>query len=55
MEAKRGAARPDGLWEELERKATGRLRPENYWNSQITSADRLGDIATYPFERYRLG
>jgi predicted AlkP superfamily pyrophosphatase or phosphodiesterase len=53
IEAKRGATRPDGLWEEVEREASGRLRPETFGNGQITSADRLGDIGAYLFERYR--
>jgi uncharacterized membrane protein YeaQ/YmgE (transglycosylase-associated protein family) len=30
-----------------------RLRPETFGNSQITSADRLGDIGAYLFETYR--
>lgn len=51
--AKRDATRPAGLWEEIEREATGRLRPEVFGNSQITSADRIGDIGAYLFERYR--
>jgi hypothetical protein len=53
IDAKRGATRPPGLWEELEREATGRLRPEVFGNSEITSADRMGDIGAYLFERYR--
>jgi predicted AlkP superfamily pyrophosphatase or phosphodiesterase len=51
--AKRDATRPAGLWEEIEREATGRLRPEVFGNGQITSADRMGDIGAYLFERYR--
>jgi predicted AlkP superfamily pyrophosphatase or phosphodiesterase len=53
LAAKRRATRPEGLWEEIEREATGRLRPETFANGQITSADRMGDIAAYLFERYR--
>jgi predicted AlkP superfamily pyrophosphatase or phosphodiesterase len=53
LKAKRAATRPEGLWEELEREATGRLRPEVFGNSQITSADRMGDIGAYLFETYR--
>jgi predicted AlkP superfamily pyrophosphatase or phosphodiesterase len=51
--AKRDSTRPPGLWEEIEREATGRLRPEVFGNGQITSADRMGDIGAYLFERYR--
>lgn len=53
VRAKRDATRPAGLWEEIEREATGRLRPEVFGNSEITSADRIGDIGAYLFERYR--
>ncbi len=53
LAAKREASRPEGLWEEIEREATGRLRPETFGNSVITSADRMGDIASYLFERHR--
>ena len=53
IEAMRAATRPEGLWEEVEREATGRLRPEVFGNYRITSADRIGDIGAYLFERYR--
>jgi predicted AlkP superfamily pyrophosphatase or phosphodiesterase len=53
IEAERNATRPEGLWEEVQREATGRLRPETFGNSQITSADRMSDIGAYLFERYR--
>jgi predicted AlkP superfamily pyrophosphatase or phosphodiesterase len=53
IEAERNATRPEGLWDEVEREASGRLRPEVFGNRQITSADRMGDIGAYLFERHR--
>lgn len=53
IEAIRAATRPAGLWEEIEREATGRLRAETFGNARITSADRLGDAGAWLFERHR--
>ncbi|HET8654656.1 MAG TPA: ectonucleotide pyrophosphatase/phosphodiesterase [Longimicrobiaceae bacterium] len=53
LEAVRRATRPEGLWAEIEREATGRLRPETFDNRRIASAIRVGMIGAYLFERYR--
>ena len=49
----RAATTPAGLFEELEREATGRLRGENFGLGWLTREDRVGDIAAYLFERHR--
>jgi hypothetical protein len=49
----RAATTPPGLFAELEREATGRLRGENFGLGWLTREDRVGDIAAYLFERYR--
>ncbi|HET7231871.1 MAG TPA: ectonucleotide pyrophosphatase/phosphodiesterase [Longimicrobium sp.] len=49
----RAATTPDGLFDELEREATGRLRGENFGLGWLTRENRVGDIAAYLFERYR--
>jgi predicted AlkP superfamily pyrophosphatase or phosphodiesterase len=49
----RAATTPAGLFEELEREATGRLRGENFGLGWLTREDRVGDIASYLFERHR--
>lgn len=49
----RAATTPPGLFEELEREATGRLRGENFGLGWLTREDRVGDIASYLFEHHR--
>jgi hypothetical protein len=49
----REATTPPGLFEELEREATGRLRGENFSIRRLAREDRVGAIAAYLFERYR--
>jgi hypothetical protein len=49
----RAATTPPGLFEELEREATGRLRGENFGLGWLTREDRVGDVAAYLFERHR--
>jgi hypothetical protein len=49
----RAATTPPGLFEELEREATGRLRGENFGLGWLTREDRVGDMASYLFERHR--
>ncbi|HEX6631603.1 MAG TPA: alkaline phosphatase family protein, partial [Gemmatimonadaceae bacterium] len=49
----RAATTPPGLFDELEREATGRLRGENFGLGWLTREDRVGDIAAYLFERHR--
>ncbi|HEX8242439.1 MAG TPA: ectonucleotide pyrophosphatase/phosphodiesterase, partial [Longimicrobium sp.] len=49
----RAATTPPGLFDELEREATGRLRGENFGLGWLTREDRVGSIASYLFERYR--
>jgi len=51
--AVRAATTPPGLFDELEREATGRLRGENFGLGWLTREDRVGDIAAHLFERYR--
>jgi Type I phosphodiesterase / nucleotide pyrophosphatase len=53
VEAIRGCDHPRGLFEELERDATGRLSPENFNNKWISHDLRIALIAEYIFERYR--
>lgn len=49
----RAATTPAGLFEELEREATGRLRGENFGLGWLAREDRVGSIAAYLFERHR--
>jgi predicted AlkP superfamily pyrophosphatase or phosphodiesterase len=49
----RAATTPGGLFEELEREATGPLRGENFGISRLAREDRVGAIAAYLLERYR--
>ncbi len=44
---------PPGLFEELEREATGALRPDNFALGTLARDDRIGDMAAYLFERHR--
>src|SRR4051812_5468666 len=44
---------PPGLFAELEREATGRLRGENFGLGWLAREDRVGSIGAYLFERYR--
>ncbi len=53
MDFLRRATRPEGLWEELEREASGRLKLENFNIEHMTRDDRAGDIAAYLLETYR--
>jgi predicted AlkP superfamily pyrophosphatase or phosphodiesterase len=47
IEALRAASSPSGLWEEIEREATGRLTLDNFDIAHTTRDDRAGDIAAY--------
>lgn len=49
----REATRPEGLFEEVEREATGILHAEEFQLGSLARDDRVGDIAAYLFERYR--
>jgi predicted AlkP superfamily pyrophosphatase or phosphodiesterase len=49
----RAATTPPGLFEELEREATGRLRGENFGLGWLAREDRVGSMASYLFERHR--
>jgi hypothetical protein len=53
IEPVRAATTPPGLFEELEREATGRLRGETFGLGYLAREDRVGAIASYLFERYR--
>lgn len=53
LEAIRREATPEGLVEELEREATGTLRPENWSNRLLAHDLRVAGMAAYLFERYR--
>ncbi len=53
IEAIREATTPQGLFEELEREACGRLRQENFSNRLLAHDLRVAAIAAYLFERYR--
>lgn len=53
IEPLRRTARPDGLVEEIEREATGRLTADNFTIDHLTRDDRAGAAAAYLFERYR--
>ncbi len=49
----RAATTPPGLFEELEREATGRLRGETFGLGWLAREDRVGAMAAYLFERHR--
>ena len=49
----REAAAPDGLFEEIQREATGILRPDEFVLGSLARDDRVGAIAAYLFQRYR--
>ncbi|HEX2079875.1 MAG TPA: ectonucleotide pyrophosphatase/phosphodiesterase [Longimicrobium sp.] len=49
----REAARPGGLFEEVEREACGRLCGENFSIHTLRREDRVGAIGAYLFTRYR--
>jgi hypothetical protein len=49
----RRAARPEGLVEELEREACGRLTEESFGNRLLAHDPRVAQMAAYLFERYR--
>ena len=49
----RAATWPKGLFEEIEREATGTLHPVEFQLGSLARDDRMGDIAAYLFERYR--
>ena len=53
IDALRKASAPDGLWEEIEREATGRLTMDNFDIDWITRDDRAGDIAAYLLTTHR--
>ncbi len=53
LDVMRGLSRPPGLWQEIEREATGRLKPTNFEIDHLTRDDRAGDIAAYLLETYR--
>ena len=45
--------RPPGLFDEIEREATGRLTEDNFTIDHMTRDDRAGGIAAYLLERHR--
>jgi hypothetical protein len=49
----RAATTPDGLFEELEREATGRLTDATFSIDSLGREDAVGAIAAYLFERHR--
>lgn len=49
----REAAAPADLFEEIQREATGILRPDEFVLGSLARDDRVGAIAAYLFERYR--
>lgn len=53
LAAMRAEARPHGLFEELEREATGRLDAGTFTSDYLTRDDRAGAMAAYLLERYR--
>jgi hypothetical protein len=52
VDAVRPASTP-GLWEELEREATGRLLPVNFGLDRLAREARVAGMAAYLFERHR--
>jgi hypothetical protein len=53
LEPIRAATTPPGLFAELEREATGRLREPTFGIERLAREDRVGGMAAYLFERYR--
>lgn len=53
IEPIRRTTHPPGLFEELEREATGRLNGETFGLSHLTRDDHVGAMAAYLLERYR--
>jgi len=53
IEPTRAATTPRGLFEELEREATGRLSDETFSLDSLGREDVVGAMAAYLFERYR--
>jgi arylsulfatase A-like enzyme len=49
----RATTRPEGLWQELEREATGRISPRNYSADFMSRDDTTAAIASYLFETKR--
>ena len=49
----RAASRPEGLWDELEREAVGRVRSEMYGVGTLSRDDYVSGMAGYLLERYR--
>lgn len=53
IEPVRAATTPAGLFDELEREATGRLRGETFGLGYLARESRVAAMAAYLFERYR--
>lgn len=53
IDALKGNDRPDGLLEELQRDATGRLTPENFDNKTLMHDLQVALIARYLWDKYR--
>ena len=53
LSAMREASRPAGLWEEVEREATGRLTARNFSADWINRDDTTGAAAAYLLETHR--
>jgi hypothetical protein len=53
LQPMREASRPRGLFEEVEREATGHLTAELYGGNWLARDDRSGAMAAYLLERYR--
>lgn len=53
IDALRANSAPAGLWEEIEREASGRLSLDTFDIVHITRDDRAGDIAAYLLSTYR--
>jgi len=53
IEVVRAACQPPDLLAEIEREATGRLRPNNFTIDHLTRDDRAGAAAAYLLETYR--
>lgn len=53
LSAMRDASRPAGLWEEVEREATGRLSARNFSADWINRDDTTGAAAAYLLETHR--
>lgn len=53
LRAMRQATVPAGLWEEIEREATGKLSERTFDNDEMNRDDTAGRAAAYLLERYR--